>query len=507
MCKLAFIRKFFFILAIPSIIFPSEPQLYERQETSVQSTQSPVSYDDILELLEEIESGSIYDCNAEQAEQVNKLLAILAKNGILPHEEHQVSPLINRDIQSLLNLSSGQFVESDYFLSEIYEIAPAIYYHDFHNHEFDLCRSWGKRAWDKTRHFVKKHKKEILIGAAVTVAVAVTVTAVVLTCGAASGGAVALAEGAIAAAKSEDEKASSKSSEHPPSQPLAGPSETQKDYAPPIAIAEPAPSQLQTVIEEQVSSFKEIISENLVNQETRLAPTESSSFLTQVRAAGSYIAHETLDLVANIASEIPRLREEIRGLAERFATPDSQLMSASSVKDFEDRVASGHEFIDKVFNTEQARFYTSEAKESSVENLFSYAVLPPPGALSGTAAVGDGRLLATQCNSTWGWKVGDSIQNRTWWGGVPKWTTVRQRYWKNMALKAESNPVAHGYRPEDIPLMQKGLAPRNFNNETCCWESKELHHVPPQREGGLFDFIEVWPDEHANLDPNRYLGR
>ncbi len=54
--------------------------------------------------------------------------------------------------------------------------------------------------------------------------------------------------------------------------------------------------------------------------------------------------------------------------------------------------------------------------------------------------------------------------------------------------------------------MEKGLAPQRFNEPTGSWEKLELHHAPAQREGGLFDFIEVWPDEHAKLDRFRHLG-
>ena len=42
--------------------------------------------------------------------------------------------------------------------------------------------------------------------------------------------------------------------------------------------------------------------------------------------------------------------------------------------------------------------------------------------------------------------------------------------------------------------------------DTGKLESMELHHDPAQRDGGLFDFIKVWPDEHVKLDPKRYLG-
>ncbi len=50
--------------------------------------------------------------------------------------------------------------------------------------------------------------------------------------------------------------------------------------------------------------------------------------------------------------------------------------------------------------------------------------------------------------------------------------------------------------------MEKGLAPQRASS-TGKIESRELHHDPAQRDGGLFDFVEVWPDEHAKLDPKR----
>ena len=32
------------------------------------------------------------------------------------------------------------------------------------------------------------------------------------------------------------------------------------------------------------------------------------------------------------------------------------------------------------------------------------------------------------------------------------------------------------------------------------------HHIPSQRDGGLFDFEEVWPGEHAEMDNFRHIG-
>lgn len=52
--------------------------------------------------------------------------------------------------------------------------------------------------------------------------------------------------------------------------------------------------------------------------------------------------------------------------------------------------------------------------------------------------------------------------------------------------------------------LAEGLAPQRFNPNTVLMESMELHHhIVPQRNGGLFDFIKVWPDEHRAIDPFR----
>jgi RHS repeat-associated protein len=104
-------------------------------------------------------------------------------------------------------------------------------------------------------------------------------------------------------------------------------------------------------------------------------------------------------------------------------------------------------------------------------------------------------------NATQGWKAGDPINNLTKQGNVPKWPTVRQRQWKNETI---FNP--QDYSPNNLKRMGKGLAPQRYNLELGRWESMELHHFPPQRDGGLFDFIAVWPDKHQQIDYYRRLG-
>jgi len=66
--------------------------------------------------------------------------------------------------------------------------------------------------------------------------------------------------------------------------------------------------------------------------------------------------------------------------------------------------------------------------------------------------------------------------------------------------KKEENMTENFYKEFDIPRMQKGLAPQRFNFEKGLWESKHLHHTPiQQKDGGLFQFIDLWPDEHIKL--------
>jgi hypothetical protein len=85
-------------------------------------------------------------------------------------------------------------------------------------------------------------------------------------------------------------------------------------------------------------------------------------------------------------------------------------------------------------------------------------------------------------------------------GNVPAWSTVRQRFWKNEALR---NP---NYSQANLDRMKRGLAPQQFNPNTGRLESMELHHTPPQRDGGLSDVKPLWPDDHALVDLFRVTG-
>ena len=141
----------------------------------------------------------------------------------------------------------------------------------------------------------------------------------------------------------------------------------------------------------------------------------------------------------------------------------------------------------------------------AVEKFLDIRDLNPPK--TGNITADTAKLLPTQANNVCGWKVGQNITNRTILGDFPTWSTVRARHWKNKVLKHKSGhaegTLKYDATPENIRRMEGGLAPKYENEFTGKIESVELHHEPPQRDGGLFDFLEVTVDEHKKLDPHR----
>lgn len=95
--------------------------------------------------------------------------------------------------------------------------------------------------------------------------------------------------------------------------------------------------------------------------------------------------------------------------------------------------------------------------------------------------------------------MGEDITKLTRFGFVPRWKTVRARFWKNEAFFNAAE-----YSGENLIRMAKGKAPQRINEAAGALESMELHHDPPQREGGLFDFEKMWPEDHKAADPYRH---
>jgi HNH endonuclease len=80
------------------------------------------------------------------------------------------------------------------------------------------------------------------------------------------------------------------------------------------------------------------------------------------------------------------------------------------------------------------------------------------------------------------------------------WAAGRRAYWKQEAL---NNP--YDYSAEDLARLHSGRPP--VDPDTGA--SKELHHIVPQPDGGTHDpdnLMQVWPWEHAEIDPHRYYN-
>jgi hypothetical protein len=100
------------------------------------------------------------------------------------------------------------------------------------------------------------------------------------------------------------------------------------------------------------------------------------------------------------------------------------------------------------------------------------------------------------------WARGDAIDKPMPDGSAPDWDVVRSRYWKNRSHSASPREFSQA----NLERMRRGSAPLDYNARTRQWESRELHHVDPQRNGGShgpFNLREVTPDQHRALDRYR----
>ncbi|NGX45996.1 MAG: hypothetical protein K940chlam2_01177 [Chlamydiae bacterium] len=308
------------------------------------------SYDELMALIDDLESDRApEDYSAEEIEAINRYLAGLALEGTLPGES---TALLEQDIVTLLS----PFEYAPPYYDRAYALmAPG---------ELTLCKGWLSESWDKTKTFVKEHKKEIIIGVAIVVAV----TIVVIIVAASAGTAAAAGAAGAAAVLSEHDKAPS----------------------------------LEKTIDEKIYSFKELASEEVVLESIDYQNDPSAK--TTFKDLGALLAHETLDGISEVSSMIPRMGEEIKELASHMLPngilpPENNELFWNADK-HEERYAKGHEIIDQAFSTNQAPLYTPEGKENRLVNTFTQPLLPPPGGLPQGVSVSKFRQIATAGRET-----------------------------------------------------------------------------------------------------------
>jgi len=350
------------ILMLPSfILYPQAhiPAVAVPAQENIEKQPGEMRFDDIINLINTIEDGALeQNCSPDELERINCFLAALAKEGIIPDDEENESVLEN-DIQKLiseedrpyeyiLDHESGYNIISAAFLKN----SPSLRF-GRNSGEVVLCKSWASKRWKHTRHFVKKHKKAILIGAAIVVAATVVVCAVA---------AVSAASAAAAAAASQKNEKSGSGSN----------AEEQAPSSDDAAIATKA------VIDEKVSSFKEHVADDVVLES--LAYSKDPAFGDKTREIGSLLAHETLDGIAEMAAVVPGLFEEIKEFGGKIlpeiSGEQNPLLQGSPKENYDRLVSDWHQKIDQAFATDQAALYSPEAKATGDLTL---GILPPPG--------------------------------------------------------------------------------------------------------------------------------
>jgi len=232
---------------------------------------------------------------------------------------------------------------------------------------------------------------------------------------------------------------------------------------------------------------------------TRQTPFWKSA-AEKAKETGSMIAHGIYDFFSEQLSPISETSGDFSEITETLSKKLQEVspFDKDPRESYRERVEAIHEKIDETFGTDHAKMYSKEAK--AAEGEITKGILPPPGGL----------VKGTPPNSTKGWKVGEPKNNLTQKGNIPKWDTVRARHWKNKEITHREGRVKEKleYEPteDNLRRMKKGLAPQRKNPDTHKIESIELHHDPAQRDGGLFDFIEVTSEEHARLDACRKIS-
>ena len=339
------------------------------------------SYDDMLNFIEELEEGELENkYSPAELEKINYFLATLAKEGVLPNEAEE-EYAVEEDVQELLHEDLNYNCLFSFDSEKDYAFTPAILYGQ--GIEVILCKSWVKKSWKKTKSFVKKHKKAIIIGAAVVAAATIVVCVV-----AASVAAGAAATGAAGAAGATGANSSSKHKTTPQAE---SPKKTVENKLPSVQET----PLLQSAVNDHIGSFKNLAVEKQLFQDPN--PTSNEFSLGETaRNLGSCLAHETLDGISQMAVIIPQLNEEIKTIGSQFL-PDSLIqdnpISTNSIEKYDNLMAAGHQKIDQAFLTDHADCYNPAFKANDLNNKFDIGILPPPGSFSRGAKIANFRRV------------------------------------------------------------------------------------------------------------------
>lgn len=312
MRKLKLFLHFLLLITTTTLLaLPNKPPYFTNYISTSSIDTAPyidskaLTYDQIMNLLEEIEYGEIEKkCSAIQLDQINQFLALLATEGILPDDQEEETS-IKEDVEELLEYKENPLqVAFLYGKSHRCLFVPSIF--DLDGYETVVPCGWLKKSWKNTKTFIKKHKKAIIIGAIIVV----TVSAVTIAVIASSSGAASALAGSAAA------MAASNSSDY----------DCEEDCS---------PFRFESTMKEEIESFKEkIANENLLSS----SPNDTDFSLQSTgKTIGNIWAHQTFDELYNNS---PSLAKELQ----------SHIQVPISWNEGEDPAELGSREIDRKFS-------------------------------------------------------------------------------------------------------------------------------------------------------------
>ncbi len=259
------------LLLLPSLLIHPLGNLNVPIPESGQKKEYPsLTYDNVLQLLEEIESGSLErKCSPKQLSKINQFIALLAYEGMTLREASSVVAL-HEDVAHLLYDEELFCYASPSDKNTSFHFAQALS-HDILCEKIQKC-SWVSKKLQSTKKFVKKHRTAIIVGAVVVVAATVVIVAV-----SASSAAAATAAGVGVAVDTK---------------PKAAPILQEKEDLRSLAQESVQEHLVQKVIQAKSSSIKEIVYEDVASNQDPLSLKEKG------RELGAHLAHETLASVA-----------------------------------------------------------------------------------------------------------------------------------------------------------------------------------------------------------------
>ncbi|MBS0622463.1 MAG: hypothetical protein JSR80_05860 [Verrucomicrobia bacterium] len=316
-------------------------------------------YDQLLQFLDRIEAGTLPMSKTGDLRETALIVATLARQGMLPGETEENIELEN-DIKSLLEDNPYEncwgFADSNE-----YSIVPALFCGEG---EMLLCRSWVGRGWSKVRHFVRKHKKVLIIGIAVALAVTLGVCLI----------------NAIA-----KEEAQSAPTAAVPSEGFPQEVHTEHQLITPTsaeaAIADPPPVipdflGIEGSVDDKIFALKTVMAEE------GSAAIPERSWKEKAKHGASKLSHELFSEICDYYAFTFDAVTALNKLTQKFfpGLSDIPALQGNPSVDLQRFEAFGHGKLDVFWSTDLASEYTPEEKAARREasKHISYGIMPPP---------------------------------------------------------------------------------------------------------------------------------